>query len=168
MLRKRLKVDLDEVVQAMDDFTRDINDYYLDRQTGKVECVPVHMLEELEVDGKIDEDDLPEWEREFVPFARAIAAEDPRYSRVPESDSHEAYRLMQDFIGEVEDEETSRRLWRAIDGRGAFRMFKDTLYDYPKLRERWFEFEAKRKREWAREWLEELDMELEKGNATSG
>lgn len=30
MSRKRLEVDLDDIVQAMDDFTRDINDYYLD------------------------------------------------------------------------------------------------------------------------------------------
>jgi hypothetical protein len=161
MQKKLLQVDLDEVVQAMDDFSRDVNDYWLDRETGKVECVPVHMLEELESDGEIDEDDLPEWEREFVPLARAVAAEDARYARVPEGDSHEAYRLMQDFIGEVEDEEASRRLWRAIDGRGAFRMFRDTLEDYPELRKRWFEFEAERKRGWAREWLEELGIEVE-------
>jgi len=161
MPQRTLAVDLDEVVQAMDDFTRDINDYYLDLETGKVVCVPVHMIEELEVDGEIDEEDLPDWERDLVPLARAVAAEDVRYARVPESDSHEAYRLMQDFIGEVDDEEASRRLWRAIDGRGAFRVFRDTLQDYPELRERWFAFEAERKREWAREWLEELGIRVE-------
>jgi predicted nucleotidyltransferase len=44
-------------------------------------------------------------------------------------------------------------LERAIEGRGAFRRFKDTLFEYPELREAWFAFRDARARRHAVEWL---------------
>ena len=47
--------------------------------------------------------------------------------------SHVWYRDMVDFAEELTDERTSRRLLRALDGRGAFRHFKNELYEeYPR------------------------------------
>ncbi|MFB0546976.1 MAG: UPF0158 family protein, partial [Anaerolineae bacterium] len=82
-----------------------------------------------------------------------------RYISVPQADSHEDYRDMQDFIATVQDERLQDRLWRAIDGRGAFRYFKDVLADYPRERERWFEFEDARMRQRILDWLESEGIE---------
>ena len=52
------------------------------------------------------------------------------------------------------DEHASRRLARAIRGRGAFRHFKDELYEeYPDLVSVWHTFRDVRARRRAVEWL---------------
>ena len=45
------------------------------------------------------------------------------------------------------------RLARAISGRGAFRRFKDVLFDRPGLLTRWYAFSNDRQRGRARSWL---------------
>jgi predicted nucleotidyltransferase len=68
-------------------------------------------------------------------------------------DSGEAYGDMADFIAGVADRRAADLLDRAIAGRGAFRRFKDTLFEFPQLRERWFVFHDARLRRRAVEWL---------------
>ena len=68
--------------------------------------------------------------------------------------SFEAYDDMRDFVSRVPDRRASDQLARAIEGRGAFRRFKDTLYELPDLREKWFVFHDVRMRRRAIEWLQ--------------
>jgi Uncharacterised protein family (UPF0158) len=51
--------------------------------------------------------------------------------------SREAYGDMEDFIRRVRDPRARDLLERAIAGRGAFRRFKDTLLNFPDLRQVW-------------------------------
>jgi hypothetical protein len=67
--------------------------------------------------------------------------------------SFEAYSDMQDFVERVPDRRAADLLSRAIEGRGAFRRFKDTLYEFPDLREMWFKFHDIRMRRRAVDWL---------------
>ncbi|TFH32387.1 MAG: hypothetical protein E4H00_01540, partial [Myxococcales bacterium] len=62
-------------------------------------------------------------------------------------------RWMERFIATVEDEELRRRLNIAIDGKGAFRRFKDALVSHPVDRERWFAFRSERLRSCMESWL---------------
>jgi len=71
---------------------------------------------------------------------------DSRYLRIDPVSSREQYRWMERFIATVEDEELRRRLNVAIDGKGAFRRFKDALVNHPVDRERWFAFRSERLR----------------------
>jgi predicted nucleotidyltransferase len=68
-------------------------------------------------------------------------------------DSHDAYRDMEDFVAAVPDRRAADLLDRAIQGRGAFRRFKDTLFEFPELREIWFSFHDTRMRRGAIRWL---------------
>ena len=65
---------------------------------------------------------------------------------------------MEDFIALVPDRRAADLLGRAIAGRGAFPRFKDTLFEFPELRERWFRFRDTRLRRRAIEFL--LDVVL--------
>jgi len=153
---KRLRINLDEVVEAMDNIDRDTIDFYLDTQTGDVLPVNKDFLDEI-----LDEEEetANEWEAEARELARKIEEDEgEQYEWIPKADSSEAYRLMEDFIDTVPDPKQRKRLAEAIAGKGAFRRFKDTLLDYPATREKWFEFEEIRKRQWAREWLEDLEI----------
>lgn len=67
--------------------------------------------------------------------------------------SSEAYGDMRDFAARVSDRRAADLLARALEGRGAFRRFKDTLFDFPELREQWFAFHDARMRRRAVEWL---------------
>jgi len=61
---------------------------------------------------------------------------------------------MVEFIEGISDDTAGRRLGRAISGRGAFRRFKDELYEeYPGLVSAWQAFRDGRARRRAVEWL---------------
>lgn len=67
--------------------------------------------------------------------------------------SSEGYADMEDFIALVADPRARDLLGRAIAGRGAFRRFKDTLYEFDDLREAWFAFRDARGDRRALVWL---------------
>jgi hypothetical protein len=69
------------------------------------------------------------------------------------------YRWMEEFAGTVRNVRLRDRLEVALDGRGAFRRFKNVLLDFPAERERWFAFRDERLHAAAREWLGELGIE---------
>jgi hypothetical protein len=66
---------------------------------------------------------------------------------------------MADFTELVSDDHAVRRLARAINGRGAFRRFKDELHEeYPDLLPVWYAFRDARAARRAVDWL--LDASL--------
>jgi hypothetical protein len=72
---------------------------------------------------------------------RRKLAENPEgYIKIEPASSREQYRWMERFVATVEDGELRDRLLIAIDGKGAFRRFKDVLLSYPAERERWFNY----------------------------
>lgn len=84
---------------------------------------------------------------------------DPEYLRVDPVSSREQYRWMEHFIASVEDAELRDKLARSIDGKGAFRRFKDVLMSYPVERERWFAFRSDRLRACMEAWLQAHGIE---------
>jgi hypothetical protein len=87
------------------------------------------------------------------PEMHARIASDSNYMRVDPVSSREQYRWMERFIPMVEDPDLRERLTRAIDGKGAFRRFKDVLMSYGPERERWFAFRSERLRVFMEAWL---------------
>lgn len=67
--------------------------------------------------------------------------------------SRDAYGDLEDFVARVTDRRAADLLDRAIAGRWAFRRFKDTLFEFPELRQAWFAFHDVRTRRRAIEWL---------------
>jgi hypothetical protein len=80
-------------------------------------------------------------------------ASDPNYLRIDPVSSREQYRWMERFIPMVEDGELRAKLTIAIDGKGAFRRFKDVLMAYGPDREKWFTFRSERLRTFMEAWL---------------
>jgi hypothetical protein len=78
---------------------------------------------------------------------------DTSYLRIDPVSSREQYRWMERFIPMVEDAALRDRLTAAIDGKGAFRRFKDVLMGYGPERERWFAFRSERLRVFMEAWL---------------
>ncbi len=79
---------------------------------------------------------------------------------IPTESSREGYQDMIAFTESLEDENLKEKLCVALNGRGAFRRFKDVLLSYLKKREEWFKFQNERLEKRVMEWLEENEIEL--------
>ncbi len=88
------------------------------------------------------------------PVTHARIVSDPNYRRVEPVSSREQYRWMERFIATVEEGPLRQRLLQSIDGKGAFRRFKDVLMSFPVDRERWFAFRSERLKMCMEGWLD--------------
>src|SRR6476469_7661440 len=87
------------------------------------------------------------------PQMHARIAADATYLRIDPVSSREQYRWMERYIPMVDDVELRAKLAVSIDGKGAFRRFKDVLMSYGTERERWFAFRSERLRIFMEAWL---------------
>ncbi len=77
----------------------------------------------------------------------------PSGLRIEPAGSHAGYQDMAQFVAAVHHRRAADLLDRAISGRGAFRRFKDTLGEFPELREQWFRYRDARSTRRALRWL---------------
>jgi hypothetical protein len=68
---------------------------------------------------------------------------------------------MVEFTEGVWDQKIQRKLSIALDGKGAFRRFKNVLRDYPEVEKEWFRFKNKRDKEEVKDWLESIGIEMD-------
>ena len=78
---------------------------------------------------------------------------DTTYLRVAPVSSREQYRWMERYIPMVEEPDLRGKLAASIDGKGAFRRFKDVLMSHGTERERWLAFRSERLRTFMEAWL---------------
>jgi hypothetical protein len=93
------------------------------------------------------------------PVTHSRIVGDPHYRRVEPVSSREQYRWMERFIATVDEGPLRQRLLQSIDGKGAFRRFKDVLMSFPVDRERWFTFRSERLRMCMEGWLDAQGIE---------
>ena len=157
---KKLKVDLEMIANAMEDVARMDMEYYLDEETGEVIFIPEEVSRYVEEEDKNLRKELPDWQKEVVKLAQDILFNNPdRYICIPERPSYEGYNLMVEFTEKVEDELLREKLSIALDGKGAFRRFKNVMLDYPDYREKWFKFRDERINKKVIEWLNNIGIE---------
>jgi hypothetical protein len=126
-------LDLDEIATALADQTDGEHRWLINAQTGEI----VFWTADTGIDGQtpVDLDELD------------LVCIDPLPSYI-------WYQDMADFAERITDERTGRRLARAIQGKGAFRRFKDELHEEcPDLLPAWHAFRDVRARQRAVQWL---------------
>ena len=89
-----------------------------------------------------------------------VAANPERYLRVDPASSREQYRWMERFVSSVSDPPLRERLLISIDGKGAFRRFKDVLLAFPAERERWFVYRSEVLHFHIQTWVEHTKIEV--------
>ena len=90
--------------------------------------------------------------------AKAEEFEDDAWIATPSQQEIGEYDMMSDFVDSVIDPRKNEILSIALDGKGAFRRFKDTLRRVG-LEDEWYTFKRKAYAEVARVWCEENDIE---------
>jgi predicted nucleotidyltransferase len=125
------KVDLHMLRDALEDHSPTMQ-WWFDPRTG--ESIP-------------KSEDIP-WEELGL-----AEGDEERLVAIEATPSYEGYSDMEEFIARVRDPRARELLARAIEGRGAFRRFKDTLFEFEALREAWFMFHDARAERRAIAWL---------------
>lgn len=129
--------DLDEIAFVREDnrWAHTGNHYFVHPRSGEL----FHWDEDhlLNGEGPVEEEDL-----------------DPDLVVLDWVDSGEAYRDMQDFVSCLTDRTAADRLQRALDDRGPFRRFRDTMMrSHPELSAPWRSFEQVRSHRRSVHWL---------------
>jgi predicted nucleotidyltransferase len=126
---------LSDLAEALQDHSPE-HSWWIDPATGELELWSESLGDEL---------------GEGHPDDRGLIFVEPLESR-------EGYRDMADFTASVPDPDVRGHLERAISGRGAFRRFKDELFDHPELRAAWFALSNARMERRAAWWLADHDL----------
>jgi Uncharacterised protein family (UPF0158) len=174
---KNMKIDFDEVQKAMEDTVRDAFDYFLDKETGEIIILSEDIINKAqEILAESYDDDIgdfedvevekvpviPEWMEDEIELALDIFIyEKDRYARIPERNPQYGYNTMKAFAGTLGDETLKETLLELLDGKNAFRRFKDALEPFPKERKLWYGFNAKTAREEIEDWLKSIVFEQE-------
>jgi len=91
---------------------------------------------------------------------RIAAGVNTRYFLIPHKPSSEGYAEMEEFIATVKQKRLKTQLTEAIEGKGAFRRFRDTLALDPVEEERWLTERDGKIRQEIDSWLRANDIVL--------
>ena len=96
------------------------------------------------------------WDEEF----EEIEANWASFLVIEKMESWEAFKVMEEFIEEVEDERLSEDLAKILGRKSPFANFKAEVESSP-YRQNWFDFRLKRYEDYVREQLEGGDFSFE-------
>jgi hypothetical protein len=150
---KKLKVDLGELVHELELGENLELSGYLDTETGEIISMPDDVMRAAE-DSDAAAEGLPDWEQELVETAESILGDEKnRYLLIPKRESREGYEIMVAFAESVRGTGLRDMLSVALNGKGAFRRFRNILNGHPAELERWYTFKDDWMREEAVQWL---------------
>ncbi|HJX84270.1 MAG TPA: UPF0158 family protein [Candidatus Angelobacter sp.] len=143
---------LSDLVEALEFESEDLQSYF-DRLSGRTVIVESSILDAVEdEDGSLS--DVPDWQKDEVEIARAIASDDGvRFIAAPDKFEFNEYQHMERFIESVATAESAGQLAQAIRGSGAFRRFKNALRGLG-LEQRWYQYRDEAMKQFVIEWAE--------------
>ena len=139
---KQLRIDQQDFLVALEHGFGAESKSFLDLQTGEV----VTLFEDMDEDDEISD---------------RIEADPDRYALIDPIDSHESFRIMEDFVLSLLESGQKQRLREALSRNKPFRRFKDAVNRNAALREQWFAFHDKALAAFARDWLETKGIAVE-------
>ena len=147
-----LPVALTDIIDAMQ-MESDMIHHFLNRKTGEIILVTDEIASAVEYED-LDLEEYPEWEQESIlQYREILMDEDNVYVEFPSQYDFREWDMMASFAEQIEDEKIREILLVALDGKGAFRRFKDVIHRYG-LAEEWYSFKNYAFKLKAIEWCE--------------
>ncbi|MBP2242483.1 hypothetical protein J2Z40_003057 [Cytobacillus eiseniae] len=146
-----MTVQLQYLIDEMDMQFEGINTY-LNRMTGKIISVSEENLRTAEEEDSIEH--LPEWQQEELEDAVDIINNFDNYEQLPTTYEINEYDMLEDFCYSLRDGRNKDILITAIQGKGAFRRFKDHILQLG-IEEEWYTYRNECYKELAIEWCKE-------------
>ncbi|PLR86704.1 UPF0158 family protein [Bacillus sp. V33-4] len=149
------KIKLRDVIEGID-MQFDDTYTFLNKETGEVISVSHENFQDAE---ELDSfENLPEWQQEELEIAIDVLGNDEKYIELPTKNDINEYRIMEDFCYSVQDKRIQDRLFDAIDGKGAFRRFKNKIHDFG-IEDQWYSFRDEEFKKIAIEWCQHHDLQ---------
>ena len=133
---KKLKIDFEELLLALEGFPSPDIGNYLDTETGEI--IPLHD----------DFDDAAEIRE------RIDAGLGGKFLAIEPLEARESFRIMEDFAASQPESPLRSRLLDALTRNKPFARFKDIVHDDREVRGPWFTFRDDALARHARDWLE--------------
>ena len=150
-------VKLGDIIEGLE-FQSDERHSFLDKRTGEVVSLSDEEMQAAENNEPIE--DFPEWQQDLIKIAKEILQETGDYVGLPSKFDIDDYSIMERFCLSIDDSEISDTLYSLIKGSGAFRRFKETLYEY-NLSDEWYKYRNNALKEIAIEWCKDNRIEFE-------
>lgn len=149
----KLKDIVDEMEMQIDAYRK-----YLNKETGEIVTVS---SEELSIAEESEEDDdfsqYPDWQQDSIKSAIDVIVNWENYIELPDKWEINEYDIMEEFCGSIKNDGVSNALYSAIQGRGAFRRFKDAIIRFG-VEDDWYKFRDEALKQVAIEWCEENEI----------
>lgn len=149
----KLKDIVDEMEMQIDEYRK-----YLNKETGEIVTVS---SEELSIAEESEEDDdfsqYPDWQQDSIKSAIDVIVNWENYIELPDKWEINEYDIMEEFCGSIKNDRVSNALYSAIQGRGAFRRFKDAIIRFG-VEDDWYKFRDEALKQVAIEWCEENEI----------
>jgi hypothetical protein len=154
-MKGKAPVKLDDLISEIE-LQIDETFTYINILTGEVITLSREEMRAAEDEAPIQ--DFPDWQRENIEKAiNIIEDEDETYLDFTLRNEYDEYELVEEFIGTISEAEVREELFGAIQGKGAFRRFKDAIREYD-IAKQWYEFKEKKIKELVIAWCEEKGL----------
>ena len=140
----KLNIEFEELVEAYEDSSVD-HVYHIDIKNNEITYYNDAIGEPEIVKEKLDK-----------------CSDDDRYLYIPPRLPQDKFSIMETFVyAVIKDVDIAEKFHNALERKKPFRNFKDLLYDYPELREKWFKYKYSTIKNETINWLCENNIELE-------
>jgi hypothetical protein len=157
-MKKKVTVKLDDLINEID-IQMDETFTYINTHTGEVITLTREEIRAAEDEEPLEK--FPDWQRENIETAiKIIEDENDAYLDFTLRNEYHEYEIIEEFIRTLSEDEVREELFGAIQGRGAFRRFKDGIIEHG-VEKQWYEFKEKKLKELVIEWCEAKDLVIE-------
>jgi hypothetical protein len=138
------KETLEELIDCYDDSQMD-HEYFLNIETNEVAFLSSYM-------------DRNEYDEAMEEIEEGFGES---YLRVPQTDSHEGFIDMEEFVETVASDRIKAELYGALSrNRGDFRRFKDVLAEYPTIQEQYYQYKYDKNKTRVIAWLRSEEIKM--------
>lgn len=144
------KVKLEDIIEAME-LVNDDSNYYYNKMTGEIIYVDDETRRLAEDYSVEDLKSLPDWQMDDVRAAIDVEENWNNYIALPSKFDINEYDIMVEFCYSLDNDKISNQLLNALNGKRAFRRFKDTAFRL-NVEEKWYGFRDEALKKIALDW----------------
>ncbi len=152
------------------EFWREDGSSRLDKKTGAIIFISGELFSDESDLNLFEEADEREAARQILiltgEFESTETIDEARFIELVPPFPSEKFRWMEEFTAfHVQNENVQNKLINALRGRKPFRKFKDVLLYQREFEQKWFDFAARKIREFIEEWAESEQIEIKFNDA---
>lgn len=150
------KIVLEDLAEKFDE-VNDMWHLYLNIKTREFVEIPNDYLSIAEDADPEDLDEYQDWDQDELRLAISVLENWEDYIELPSQHDIHEYSIMEEFASDMQNPRKSNQLLGALQGKGAFRKFKDTVSNLG-LDEAWYAYRFAAFMQIAKEWCESHDI----------